>query len=73
MRLRTYRDQQGLTQDELGALIGVSGVTVSRYEVGARIPGKAEMLRIVEVTGHAVTPNDFYDLPTAAQPESEAA
>src|SRR6266542_2425336 len=37
--LRRYRDQQDLTQDELGELLGVDGKMVSAWENGQR-PGR---------------------------------
>ena len=36
--LRTLRDLLGLTQDQLGILLGVSGNTISRWETGKTQP-----------------------------------
>ena len=77
MRLRTYRERERLTLEQLGERIGRTGVAVSRYETGARVPGPEDMVRIYVATSGAVEPNDFYDLPDLApvrgHPESEAA
>ena len=68
MKLREWRVGKGYAQGETGALIGVSGVTVSRYETGGRIPEHDVMVQIATVTNGAVTPNDFYDLPSPPMP-----
>ncbi|MBK1735583.1 hypothetical protein CKO15_09860 [Halorhodospira abdelmalekii] len=39
VRLKTWRKSRGLTQHELGALIGAKGGMVSKYEVGLQSPG----------------------------------
>jgi transcriptional regulator with XRE-family HTH domain len=44
-RLRKLREDKGLTQAELGKLIGVSGRVVGYYEVNVRFPKKPETLQ----------------------------
>lgn len=68
MKLREYLSAKTLTANEFGRRIGVSQAAVTRYASGARIPEPKTMRRIVEATGGAVTPNDFYDLPAPPQP-----
>ncbi len=42
--LKYYRQRKNLSQEELGRLIGVSGVTIMRYEKGLRQP-KLEIIK----------------------------
>ncbi|MDA8226879.1 MAG: helix-turn-helix domain-containing protein [Desulfitobacterium hafniense] len=44
-RLRTMREGKGLTQDELGKLIGVSDRVVGYYEANVRFPKNPDTLR----------------------------
>ncbi len=37
-RIKELRSKKGLTQEELGKLIGISGVAIMRYEKGQREP-----------------------------------
>ena len=67
-RLRTWREAKGMTLEELGAEIGVSGVAVGRYEAGR--PPKADVLRqIILFTGGEVTANDWFDIPAGRAAE----
>lgn len=34
--LKRFRDENGLTQEDLGRVLGVHGVTISRWETGER-------------------------------------
>lgn len=45
-RIKAIRTEQGLTQAEFGARIGVKGNTVTGYETGARIPPEVVILSI---------------------------
>lgn len=58
--LSKFLDDHGLSDADFAAQIGVSRVAVSRYRSGARIPARDVMSRIVDATGGAVQPNDFY-------------
>ena len=49
-----------MTLAELAKRIGVTEVSLSRYEREERIPAREIMPKIVEATGGAVQPNDFY-------------
>ena len=44
--IRQMREQTGLTQVELGKCIGVTGVTIMRYETGQREPRFDQVLKI---------------------------
>ncbi len=59
MKLRDWRDIRGFSQFQAGNLIGVSGVTVSRYE-GGRVPEPEVLKRIIRITGGLVQPNDWF-------------
>ncbi len=60
MKLREYMCEEGLTAAKLAKLIGTSTAAVIRYRNGQRVPRPDVMRRIVEVTGGAVRPDDFY-------------
>lgn len=42
-RLKELRTQRGLTQSQIGELLGVSCVTIARYEAGEREPSNAKL------------------------------
>ncbi len=69
MTLEQYRRQNRLTYQRLADLIGLTGAgavhTVHRYAVGIRFPPPAVLRRIREVTGAAVTADDFVNQHTA--------
>lgn len=59
MDLRAFRTQQGWTLDQLGRLIGVSGVTVHRWETRKARPSLDDVETIERVSGGMVTVSDF--------------
>lgn len=58
--IKQYREQNGLSQEGFGVLIGVSQAAVDRYEKLDRRPRKNIMKKIIEVTRGLVTANSFY-------------
>ncbi len=65
-----------LTLAQLAERVGVTKISLSRYERGERIPTREIMQKIVEATVGAVQPNDFYsgeneDQGGPRQPEPE--
>ena len=62
MKLRVYRSISNLTQKQLARRLGVTELSVIKYEAGNNIPSRDVMLKIYVETEGAVTPNDFYDL-----------
>ncbi len=48
-RLKILRREKGLSQDDLGKLIGVSKVSVSGYEKGTRVPSMEIFLKLLKV------------------------
>ena len=61
MKLGQYLAEHGLTLEAFAGRIGVSTGAACRYAHGHRIPRRAIMARIVEATGGAVGPTDFYE------------
>ncbi len=49
-RIRNARRSIGLSQDELGEILGVSDKTISAYEVGRAIPPLPKLLKLAEAT-----------------------
>ena len=64
MLLRDYIQSQGLTIAAWAARHGRHRNTVGRHASGKRIPSSEEMAYYYVVTMGAVTPSDFYDLPS---------
>jgi transcriptional regulator with XRE-family HTH domain len=62
MKLQEYLDRTSTSRPEFAKTIGVSEETVRRYVLGKRIPEKDIMEKIAEVTGLAVTANDFFGI-----------
>jgi transcriptional regulator with XRE-family HTH domain len=56
--LRTHRLQWGLSQPDLGQLLGVSKDTISKYELGKRTPAASVVLSIQIIFG-ATARNQF--------------
>ena len=54
-RIRQAREAAGLTQEELGQRLGVSGVAVGHYERAARSVGIAELEAIARILNHPIT------------------
>jgi transcriptional regulator with XRE-family HTH domain len=50
--------------------IGVSRVTLFRFKTGRRIPDRQTMERIVIATNGAVTPNEFFDVPSKSEEDA---
>lgn len=73
MKLAEWRRENRLTQAEVGTRLGVSSLLVSQWETGRRRPGESNLQAIADLTGSAVLPNDFYDLPSRPSETSEAA
>ena len=48
-RIRQARETAGMTQEDLGRRLGISGVAVGHYERAARAVGIADLERIAEI------------------------
>lgn len=58
--LREYRESIGLTQTELGKLVGVNPRTISAYELGTRKPSTkvaVKLTKIFNITLQDLFPN----------------
>jgi transcriptional regulator with XRE-family HTH domain len=71
MTLQQFLSQNGLSQHTFAKMAGITQVTVSRYVNGLRLPRRAHMKRIYEVTGGSVTPNDFFAVREDSTPNPE--
>lgn len=49
LKLKRYRKQNGMTQEDLAELLEVSDKSVSKWELGKGYPSKKNMLKISEV------------------------
>jgi transcriptional regulator with XRE-family HTH domain len=48
-RLRSARENIGLTQEDVGRALSVTRATIARYESGSRQPGASEMVEYAHV------------------------
>lgn len=62
MCLQSYLDQNKISDEEFGALIGVTATSVYRYRKGHRKPDDEIMQKIFSITSGAVDANGFYKL-----------
>lgn len=58
--LRSYREQAGLSLDELAALVETSKASLSRIETRAQTPSLGLVERIVKASGGLLSANDFF-------------
>ena len=67
MLLLNYRKLRKLTRAAAGKQLGVSGVTIYRWETGRQMPRRDDLQRISEWSAGAVQANDFVNI----QPEGK--
>lgn len=60
-RLEMFREQRGLSRQDLADLMGVTRQTVFRWEHGERIPDVLTFVRLTRILGVEI--NDILDLP----------
>ncbi len=65
-QLRSFRNQSGLSVDEVGKRIGKSGKTISAWEVGRGQPDADKLVELCEI--YNVRISDFY-IPLHGQQE----
>ncbi len=53
--LKAWRDAKELSQGQLGDLLGVKAMTISRWERGDHLPRKKHWSKIEEATGIAAS------------------
>lgn len=76
MKIDQYLKDHSLTDDQFAAQVGADRSAVTRWRNGTTIPSPARQVRIFEVTGGLVSPNDFMPAPATlapAEPSTEAA
>lgn len=66
MKLADYLKENKILKHAFAEQIGCAPSTISRLLSGKHVPDRETMTKIIEVTGGAVTPNDFFDLPKSA-------
>ena len=49
LKLKEYREQKGLTQEDLAELLDVSDKSISKWELGNGYPSKKNMIKISEL------------------------
>lgn len=49
LKLKEYREQKGLTQEEIAELLDVSDKSISKWELGNGYPSKRNMIKISEL------------------------
>lgn len=54
MRLKSLREQKGITQKELGAAIGVEQNTISQWETQNRLPRADKLPQLAKILGCTV-------------------
>ncbi len=63
--IKRYRKERGLTQEQLGGMVGLSGVAIMRYEKAQR-EAKLEIIESIatalEVTGADLIGFEYFDL-----------
>lgn len=71
--LQAYLDAHKLNFTEAAELFGCADTTLSRIIKDQRPPSKELMQRMIDVTGGALLPNDFYKLPENSPSPASAA
>lgn len=66
--LAAWRDHRGLTQKQLGERLGVTDMTVSRWETGGALLNTSVMAALAEALD--IEPQDLFRSPT--QPSADA-
>ena len=62
--LKLLRRRKKLTQEDLARLLGVSRITVARWETGQRYPTTEQLMKLSEVLG--VSPEELLRVNTAS-------
>ena len=62
MKLSAYLAADGRTATELAALAGCAVSTITRAAKGEITPSRELMVKLIDATGGAVTPNDFFEV-----------
>jgi predicted transcriptional regulator len=60
MKLSEYLKKQGLSQQDLAEMLGITQAAVGRYITKGSIPRRPILRKLAEITGNEVTFQDFY-------------
>ena len=60
MKLSEWMEREKVSVEDLARRLGRTPMQVWRYRAGKSMPRPAVMRRIIEITGGAVTANDFF-------------
>ncbi len=66
-RIRKLRQQQGLSQQKLGDMLGLSAVSVGKWERGQTQPDIHSLTRMADIFGTTIDDLCGHDAPEAAQ------
>jgi transcriptional regulator with XRE-family HTH domain len=61
MQLKTYLSENSVSLSEFARLVGASEGGIRKWLTGERVPRPEAVRKIQEVTGGAVTANDFFE------------
>jgi transcriptional regulator with XRE-family HTH domain len=70
--VRTARERDGLSQDELAELVGVARNTISRIETGSRSPSVEVLFALADklrIDLNLLRPDPFAEAPTDPMPD----
>lgn len=73
MKLKTYMTENNLSQSDLARQLNMTQAAVSMWVSGERRPDWASLAKLAQLTGGAVTANDFMPVLESAAPAQEAA
>jgi transcriptional regulator with XRE-family HTH domain len=62
--LKILRRRKGLTQEDLARLLGVSRITIARWETGQRFPTTEQLIKLSEILG--VSPEELLKIDETA-------
>ena len=70
MKLADWMTANQVSDESLGASLGIDRSTASRIRRERLLPSSALIARIVELTGGEVQPNTFFGLPAARETQA---
>lgn len=70
MRLVDLRKAKGLTQEQLGSLLGLNGSTITTYEKGIRTPRWPTICKISEIFGVTIDELEFGEQVESDKPDT---
>ncbi len=65
-KIKTYRKEQGMSQDELSSRSGINLSTIKKYETGYRNPKPEQLLKISSALGVSINAFIEFDISTVS-------